>query len=227
LPRIGQCATLAGMDKKRTLAEIAVSLGDPEDQGEKPGYIWHDYEALFAPLADLPLNILEIGVYKGVSVRTLASYFASARIVGLDLSLPAIDPSRYPSVSLFVCDQRDAAGMGAICDRLMPGGIDIVIDDASHVGEYSFVTYRALFPRVKAGGLYIVEDWATGYWPHWGDGAEFSGPSLQDRSNGYVRRIVSHDYGMVGFVKSLIDEIRGPVLSVHANGSFVALTKRG
>jgi hypothetical protein len=32
---------------------------------------------------------------------------------------------------------------------------------------------------------------------------------------------------MVGFVKSLIDEIRGPVLSVHANGSFVALTKRG
>jgi hypothetical protein len=214
------------MSARRTLAEIAMSLGGSQDPGTKPDQIWREYEPLFAPLAELPLNILEIGVYNGTSIRTLATYFRNARIVGLDLSVPAIDLSHYPSISMLVCDQRDSTRLNAICDQHMADGVDIVIDDASHVGEYSLETYRALFPRVRAGGLYVVEDWGTGYWPHWGDGAEFTGPCLQDRPAGLARRITSHDYGMVGFVKSLIDDVRGPVSSLHINGSFVALTKR-
>jgi hypothetical protein len=214
------------MSERRTLAEIAASLRDPQDKVSKAEHIWRDYEPLLAPLAHLPLDILEVGVHGGISLRTFAAYFAKARIIGLDVVLPEIDPSRYPSIAMFVCDQRDSARIDAICDEHVPGGFDIVIDDASHIGEYSLATYRALFPRVKAGGLYVIEDWGTGYWSHWGDGGEYTEPSLHERSSGLARRITSHDYGMVGFVKSLIDDARGPLKSVHVNGSFVALTKR-
>ena len=213
------------MNARRTLAGIAASL-HPQDVGTKPKSIWRDYEPLFAPLAQLPLNILEFGVHNGVSIRTFATYFEKSRIVGLDLSLPAIDLSGYPSIALFECDQRDAARINAICDQHMPGGIDIVIDDASHVGEYSLETYQALLPRVKAGGLYVIEDWGTGYMPQWGDGSAFVDRSLHDRVAGYACRIASHDHGMVGFVKSLVDEVgAGSIRSLHVVGSFVALTK--
>jgi cephalosporin hydroxylase len=214
------------MNARRTLAEIAASL-HPQDVGTKPESIWRDYEPLLAPLAHLPLNILEVGVHNGVSIRTFATYFEKPRIVGLDLSLPAIDLSGYPSIALFECDQRDSARINTICARHMPDGIDIVIDDASHVGEYSLDTYRALFPHVKAGGLYVIEDWGTGYMPQWGDGSALVDRGLHDRAAGYARRITSHDYGMVGFVKSLIDEVgAGSVESLQVVGSFVALTKR-
>ena len=213
------------MNARRTLAEIASSL-HPQDLGTKPGSIWRSYEPLLAPLAERPLSILEVGVHNGVSIRTLATYFEKSRIIGLDLSLPALDLSAYPSVALFECDQRDARHINAICDRHMPGGIDLVIDDASHVGEYSLATYRTLLPRVKSGGLYVIEDWCTGYLPQWGDGSAFVERSLQDRVAGYARRIASHDYGMVGFVKSLLDEVgAGPIRSLHAVSCFVALTK--
>ena len=82
-----------------------------------------------------------------------------------------------------------------------PNGVDIVIDDASHLGAASLAAYRALFSFIKPGGLYIVEDWTTGYWHDWPDGERFSPAALNEN------RVMSHDFGMVGFVKSLIDEV--------------------
>ncbi|HUV09939.1 MAG TPA: hypothetical protein VMX12_03105, partial [Acidimicrobiia bacterium] len=38
---------------------------------------------------------------------------------------------------------------------------------------------------------YAIEDWGTGYWESWPDGAQFE---------------PDHTAGMVGFVKSLVDE---------------------
>ena len=67
------------------------------------------------------------------------------------------------------------------------------------------ISYATLFAYLNPGGLYIIEDWCTGYLNDWPDGkypeklgAEIAG-----------HRILSHDFGMVGFVKSLIDEVAG------------------
>ena len=44
-----------------------------------------------------------------------------------------------------------------------PNGIDLVVDDASHLYEQSKATFAMLFPMVNVGGEYILEDWA---WSH-------------------------------------------------------------
>ncbi|MDQ1511710.1 MAG: hypothetical protein QOG50_3554, partial [Actinomycetota bacterium] len=39
----------------------------------------------------------------------------------------------------------------------------LVIDDASHLIDETRASFNALFPRVRPGGTYVIEDWS---WPH-------------------------------------------------------------
>lgn len=53
-------------------------------------------------------------------------------------------------------DQADEAGLTSLA--LLAGGFDIVIDDASHDPSKTDASYHMLWPYVKPGGLYVVED---------------------------------------------------------------------
>ena len=48
-------------------------------------------------------------------------------------------------------------------------GIDVVLDDGSHVGRHQRASFDVLFPLLSDGGIYIIEDVCTSYWPHWED----------------------------------------------------------
>jgi hypothetical protein len=41
--------------------------------------------------------------------------------------------------------------------------LDLVIDDASHLVDLTRRTFNCLFPRLRPGGTYAIEDWA---WAH-------------------------------------------------------------
>jgi hypothetical protein len=49
-------------------------------------------------------------------------------------------------------------------------GWDIIIDDGSHLPEHQLVSFTALFPFVRPGGVYVIEDIETSY---------FDGPSAK------------------------------------------------
>ena len=40
----------------------------------------------------------------------------------------------------------------------------MVIDDGSHVPEHQVISFEALWPSVKPGGIYVVEDVETSWW---------------------------------------------------------------
>ena len=57
-------------------------------------------------------------------------------------------------------DQSDKARLSAILDDAFGDApIDLVIDDASHVYGPTVASFEAIFPRLRPGALYIVEDW--------------------------------------------------------------------
>jgi hypothetical protein len=159
------------------------------------------YESYLGCLADQLISLLELGVHSGESLKTFATRFPSWKIIGVDINEPKTDFSAFPNIVFAVGDQRDGAQLDAICAAHAPAGLHVIIDDASHVGEWSLSSYRYLFPHLKSGGLYFVEDWATGYWGDWPDGSAYTETEACDK------RITSHDFGMVGFVKSLVDEV--------------------
>jgi hypothetical protein len=128
------------------------------DKGTAHSYI-DVYEELFAPYRDRDVTVAEIGVAYGGSLLLWNEYFASARIIGIDKSmahvLPAVRESRR--IRLVEGDVMDGDVM-----RRAVAGADIVIDDGSHEFEEQMAAFRALAPRLKPGGLYIIED----IWPY-------------------------------------------------------------
>lgn len=187
-----------------SLVEIAQShySGNPIT---KPLRYYEIYERALTEEDLHPQSILEIGVYEGESVKVLATRFPSAHIVALDLNLRDIDFSGYANVSYLQCDQTDAARIRSILQHHFPNGVDLVIDDASHIGHLSRLTFDCIFPHLRSGGLYIVEDWGTGYMKTWVDGHRFAPRKANSGAAIIPRTMPSHDFGMVGFVKSLVD----------------------
>lgn len=119
------------------------------------------YDRLFFPMRDLQIRLLEIGIEYGKSMRTWLDYFPKAEVVGVDVNpLVKLDNPRYTEV---IADQNNAASMRQIADT--HGPFDIVIDDGCHKADAVSVSFKELWPAVKRGGLYIVEDVFTFYHP--------------------------------------------------------------
>lgn len=124
-----------------------------------------------------PKRIVELGICKGGSTAMLAVLAQPEKLVALELSpkrATALDRFITANdleervVPLYEIDQGDQGALTEIADTHFPDGdIDLVIDDASHLVEPTEASFNVLFPRLRPGGLYIIEDWA---WAHLGYG---------------------------------------------------------
>jgi len=184
---------------KSSLAEFAKSFISSDPVTKALSY-YELYDEYFHKNDFVPKSILEIGVYKGESTKVFSRVFPNSKIVAVDLNIQEIDFSDFPNVTYLQVDQTDEQRLVQLIKKQFPDGIDLVIEDASHLGAFSYITFFVVFPFVTERGVYIIEDWGTGYWEDWPDGEKFH--SLDFR---HSKRLKSHDYGMVGFVKCLVD----------------------
>ena len=124
---------------------------------------FQEYDTYLAEYRDRPIRIMEIGVQGGGSLSMWKEYFPNAKIVGVDID----DCSRFKTedISIFQGDQADPTFLASI-----PGEFDIIIDDGGHTMRQQQVSFRELFPRLKEGGMYVIEDLHTSYWPEFGGG---------------------------------------------------------
>src|SRR5947207_6783364 len=161
-------------------------------------YYLEVYDPVLAPWADKDVKLLEIGIHRGGSLKLWRDYFPRASITGIDLKLP--DGFMPERIQLFQGSQSDTRFLSEVAGKIAPDGFDIIIDDASHIGELSKTTFWHLFDHhLKPGGLYAIEDEGTGYFDDFPDGKKFDPkPSTLDP-------FPCHSYGMVGFVKELVD----------------------
>ena len=121
------------------------------------------YEKYFKNLRDKKLNILEIGVDKGDSLRLWREYFFNSNICGLD-----IDKKDFiiKDVEIYQGDQNDKILLNKIANKY--GKFDIIIDDGSHVSKHVINSFNYLFDHLSQNGIYIVEDLQTSYIPRYG-----------------------------------------------------------
>src|SRR5262249_41394179 len=64
----------------------------------------------------------------------------------------------------YAVDQGDKVQLAEIMDSEFPDDpIDLVIDDASHVWDKTVASFEVLYPRVRPGGQFVIEDWAAQY----------------------------------------------------------------
>jgi len=182
------------------------------------GYL-EQYDPVLEPWVDKKIALLELGINKGGSLMMWRDYFPLGTIVGIDVKLPkGFEPGER--IHMFKGSQADPKFLSRVANEIAPGGFDIIIDDASHMGELTKIAFWHLFDHhLKPNGLYVIEDWGTGYWDDWRDGKgldlqSYFRPSFRVKpfwlKLQYKARLKTsmscHSYGMVGFIKQLIDE---------------------
>ena len=141
-----------------TLDEIGLKWGT-DKASTHHGYLPF-YETFLAPLRDQQLTILEVGVYRGASLRTWEEYFPNAKVVGADIQVTC---KRFEGgrVRVELVDQSNVEDLAQLA--IKHGPFDLIIEDGSHMWEHQITTLRSLFPFLRSGGHYIVEDLQTNY----------------------------------------------------------------
>jgi predicted O-methyltransferase YrrM len=113
--------------------------------------------------------IFELGVAEGGSTALLALLASPKRLIAIDL-----EPQPLQALAGFVEDRRlgdtmrlhygiDQASREQLTEILDADvgdqQLDVVIDDASHRLAETRTSFEVLFPRLRPGGYYVIEDW--------------------------------------------------------------------
>jgi SAM-dependent methyltransferase len=154
------------------------------------------YQAFFASRPNFrPQNVFELGLWDGGSLAFWFEILRPKKQVGIDIAhrrdsdyfLRYIgDRGLGEKIKThWAVDQSDSNTLRKIVDREFDGPLDLVIDDASHMYGPTKSSFECLFPLLRPGGLYVIEDWA---WEHWG---EYNSPgnSLARKKDGLTRLI--------------------------------------
>ncbi|HKK29056.1 MAG TPA: class I SAM-dependent methyltransferase [Alphaproteobacteria bacterium] len=115
-----------------------------------------------------PRDIMEVGMFEGGSLVYFDKLFKPRCLVGLDARKEPIEPleayaANRPHIKTYYARYQDKPGTLMAAKENFPEGIDLVVDDASHHYELSKATFTMLFPLVREGGTYVIEDWS---WAH-------------------------------------------------------------
>lgn len=104
-------------------------------------------------------------------------YFGqSAWIIGLDVN-PECKVHEADGIEVIIGSQDDPQVIQQVF--LDHPRIDIVIDDGSHLMKQTIASFRLLYERIHANGVYLVEDTHTCYWGEYGGGLKQSGTFME------------------------------------------------
>jgi hypothetical protein len=128
------------------------------------------YELFFRPYKWRRIKLLEIGVggyaelTGGRSINAWRWYFPFCKVVACDIE----DRSslKNSAVNIYQIDQSNESDLSRVVAN--EGSFDIIIDDGSHINAHQVFTFNKLFGSLKDGGIYVIEDIQTSYWPNEG-----------------------------------------------------------
>jgi hypothetical protein len=177
------------------------------------------YDRYFSNYRNRPIVFLEIGIQNGGSYKMWRDYFGQKAIFyGIDID-PRCKNFEEEGFKVFIGSQKDTVFLNSIISQ-MPE-IDIILDDGGHTMEQQIVSFEALFPHLKNGGIYMVEDTHTSYYHTHGGGYKRMGTFIE-----YAKRFadVVHGFHITqenDFIKRYKEKIR----SIHFYDSIVVLEK--
>lgn len=135
------------------------------DAGTDKSSAFHDYTKIYAQYLDAlktnPIKFLEIGIYKGNSVKLWESYFPKAELHFIDIEPTHIEYQSTRSHYHFI-NQGDSTKLDQLAQSIK-GDFDVIIDDGGHQAKEQIICFQTLFPYLKSGGLYIIEDLHAAY----------------------------------------------------------------
>jgi len=117
--------------------------------------------------------VVELGIDQGASTAMLALLLEPRRLAAFDIARTPVEALdvlvRRRGLEEVVrthwgVDQSDTNRLLSLIDAdVGDGPLDLVIDDASHELAPTTASFQALFPRLRPGGLFVIEDWSSAH----------------------------------------------------------------
>ncbi len=122
---------------------------------------WHHYfpiyEKSFERYRGTAPRMLEIGVQNGGSARLFAQWLGEGtHITGADIDPECAAHAIPGQLDILIGDQANVEFL----DKLIAdhGPWDIILDDGGHTNNQIITSFQRLFPHLKEGGTYLIED---------------------------------------------------------------------
>lgn len=122
------------------------------------------YDRILSPLRVRESGkIIEIGIFGGASLRMWREWFpAGWEVIGVENG--TLTGGKIVDVEGCLCVKANAANRETMARMAKDlGPFDIVLDDGSHLGHEQIATFEALWPHVRTGGVYVIEDLHAAY----------------------------------------------------------------
>ncbi|MEJ7583881.1 MAG: class I SAM-dependent methyltransferase, partial [Acidimicrobiales bacterium] len=120
-------------------------------------------------------TIVELGIFGGGTTALLNEIARPRKLVAIELNderVEALDAYREAHGATdtvkpyYGVDQAARARLVEIIDHeFEQRPLDLIIDDASHHVDLTRASFDLLFPRLRPGGAFIIEDWAWAHGP--------------------------------------------------------------
>ena len=178
------------------------------------------YDRHFAPFRGKPVTVVEFGVSEGGSLQMWKDYFGrKARIVGVDIN-PDCAAFTEPRVEVVIGDQKNRKFLRALREKVGP--IDVVIEDGGHRMRQQINTFEVLWPAVRDGGVFLLEDLHTSYWPRYGGGYQKPGTFIEYAKNLIDQMHAWHSRGPEEFI---VDKYTRSIKAMHVYDSIIVFDK--
>jgi len=126
------------------------------------------YHSYLNSLKSKKLNILEIGVADGSSLKAWSEFFRYSKIIGIDIKDINLKKRKLLKKNIFFHrgSQSDKSFLIELKNKY--NKFDIIIDDGSHISKHIISSFNFLYPYLNEDGFYIIEDLQTSYIPRYG-----------------------------------------------------------
>jgi hypothetical protein len=158
-----------------------------------------------------PRSVFELGIFDGGSTAFWFELFRPSKHVAIDLvdgndsdyfqQYRASRNAEHKIKTFWTTNQADRERLRRIVSNEFDGPLDLVIDDASHLYAPTKASFEILFPLLRKGGIYIIEDWA---WAHW---KEFHSPEHEWTQSTPLTKLISELVEATGSSKTLISNV--------------------
>lgn len=119
-------------------------------------YVSNFYEQAFAKYKNLQINILEIGIFKGASLKLWREYFDKAHITGVDIQDQVLPQFKDLKDVDLIFD--NAYSQTFLNDDKK---FNILIDDGPHTLESQLIFINKYIPKMDKDSILVIEDIAN------------------------------------------------------------------
>lgn len=137
-----------------------------DQYGSDKGNLGHCHQYSFHYERLIPRStkkLVEIGIgshlnFNGSfgSIRAWLDWLEDGDVYGFDIVPPPEELLERDRFHFVLGDQGSVDDLRNLAEQI--GEVDVIIDDGSHLSEHQLLALDALWPCVKEGGIYVIED---------------------------------------------------------------------